>query len=155
MIFRDVATATDAHVAFSPPKNPDGMQALLQHSVQTYGPLPTELFPRRIRSRTQSRPSPYPTPNRGVKISVSPEQSKTSRSGLREVFRDHNVIPIPPIPSPAKVDLTELGMRPRVGSAARRSALGWAKRKGAKTSTAPSDLKENEVNTSQGSIAKT
>jgi len=36
------------------------MQALLEHSVQSYGPLPSELRPCRIRSCTSSRPSPYP-----------------------------------------------------------------------------------------------
>jgi len=37
------------------------MQALLEHSVQTYGPLPSDLRPRRrVRSRTSSRASPYP-----------------------------------------------------------------------------------------------
>jgi serine/arginine repetitive matrix protein 2 len=42
----------------------------LEHSCKTYGPLSAEL--RRIRSRTNSRPSPYPQPQRAVKISLSP-----------------------------------------------------------------------------------
>ncbi len=46
------------------------MRALLEHSHKTYGPLSAEL--RRIRSRTNSRPSPYPQPQRAVKISLSP-----------------------------------------------------------------------------------
>jgi serine/arginine repetitive matrix protein 2 len=46
------------------------MRALLEHSRQTYGILPAEL--RRIRSRTSSRPTPYPQPQRAVKISLSP-----------------------------------------------------------------------------------
>lgn len=46
------------------------MRALLEHSRKTYGPLSAEL--RRIRSRTNSRPSPYPQPQRAVKISLSP-----------------------------------------------------------------------------------
>jgi serine/arginine repetitive matrix protein 2 len=46
------------------------MRALLEHSRQTYGPLSAEL--RRIRSRTSSRPSPYPQPQRAIKISLSP-----------------------------------------------------------------------------------
>jgi hypothetical protein len=45
---------------FQPPRHHAGMQALLEHSVQNYGPLPSELRPRRMRSQTQSRPSPYP-----------------------------------------------------------------------------------------------
>ncbi|KAK6985146.1 hypothetical protein R3P38DRAFT_3291971 [Favolaschia claudopus] len=57
--------------AFSPPKHPDGMQALLQHSVQNYGPLPIEYGPRRVRSRTQSCSSPYP--QRQAVPSASPE----------------------------------------------------------------------------------
>ena len=44
-------------LAFVPPRHPAGMWALLQHSLDNYGPLPPEL--RRIRSRTQSCPSPY------------------------------------------------------------------------------------------------
>ena len=59
--------------AFSPPRHPAGMQALLQHSLENYGPLPPEL--RRIRSRTQSRPSPYPQA-RPIKTSISPDQSR-------------------------------------------------------------------------------
>ena len=50
----------DLHVAFHPPQHLAGIKALLDHSVQNYGPLPSELRPRRMRSRTQSRPSPYP-----------------------------------------------------------------------------------------------
>lgn len=46
------------------------MRALLEHSRKTYGPLSAEL--RRIRSRTNSRPSPYPQPQRAVKISLAP-----------------------------------------------------------------------------------
>jgi hypothetical protein len=46
------------------------MRALLENSLQTYGPLSAEL--RRIRSRTNSRPSPYPQPQRAIKISLSP-----------------------------------------------------------------------------------
>jgi hypothetical protein len=56
--------------AFEPPAHRSGMRALLEHSRQTYGPLSAEL--RRIRSRTTSRPSPYPQPQRAVKISLSP-----------------------------------------------------------------------------------
>jgi len=56
--------------AFEPPAHRSGMRALLEHSRQTYGPLSAEL--RRIRSRTSSRPSPYPQPQRAIKICLSP-----------------------------------------------------------------------------------
>jgi hypothetical protein len=46
--------------AFDPPRHPSGMKALLEHSLQSYGPLPSELRPRRMRFRVNSRPSPYP-----------------------------------------------------------------------------------------------
>ncbi|OBZ78004.1 hypothetical protein A0H81_01655 [Grifola frondosa] len=46
--------------SFQPPTNPSGMQAMLEHSQKNYGPLPSELRPRRVRSRTSSRASPYP-----------------------------------------------------------------------------------------------
>src|SRR5258707_9046800 len=58
------------YTAFQPPHHPAGMRALLEHSVQSYGPLPSELRPRRVRSRTSSRPSPYPA-NRISKSSVT------------------------------------------------------------------------------------
>ncbi|KAH9029382.1 hypothetical protein EDB84DRAFT_1439362 [Lactarius hengduanensis] len=56
--------------SFEPPAHRSGMRALLEQSRQTYGSLPAEL--RRIRSRTSSRPTPYPQPQRAVKISLSP-----------------------------------------------------------------------------------
>lgn len=46
--------------SFDPPRHRSGMQALLEHSIQNYQPLPSELGPRRMRSRANSRPSPYP-----------------------------------------------------------------------------------------------
>ncbi|KAH7884200.1 hypothetical protein F5I97DRAFT_1671717 [Phlebopus sp. FC_14] len=55
--------------SFDPPRHPAGMQALLEHSIQNYGPLPSELRPRRMRSRANSRPSPYP---RTIKTSFTP-----------------------------------------------------------------------------------
>lgn len=41
---------------------------MLEHSINTYGPLPAEL--RRIRARKDSRPSPYPT-TRFVQSSIA------------------------------------------------------------------------------------
>ena len=45
-------------LAFEPPKTPTSMQALLEHSLKSFHPLPSDLRPRRV--RTTSRPSPYP-----------------------------------------------------------------------------------------------
>ncbi|KAJ7132975.1 hypothetical protein C8R46DRAFT_1048292 [Mycena filopes] len=142
---------------FLPPKNPAGMQALLQHSVQTYGPLPSDLGPRRVRSRTQSRASPYPRQGQAQTLS-SPEQQRPSPTELNRAFisqhalqalevRSNVDVPMPaPVLSPKRENAWGLApnARPRVASATRRSALGWAKRS-AKAST---DLKENNANTS-------
>ena len=51
--------------AFDPPRHPPGMKALLKHSLQSYGPPPSGLRPRRMRSRVNSRPSPYHRANEG------------------------------------------------------------------------------------------
>ncbi|KAL4261714.1 hypothetical protein AB1N83_006845 [Pleurotus pulmonarius] len=156
--------------SFDPPHHPSGMQALLEHSVQNYGPLPSELRPHRVRSRTQSRASPYP-PCRTFKVTISPEQqplehqrpfTKETRpfAPLQQLnvnsTVDLSVLPVPQVDkklkSPKKGSVASdknrenawglaPNARPRVGSAARRSALGWAKRSGsAKLST---DQKEN------------
>lgn len=45
--------------SFPTPRHPAEMRALLEHSVQSYGHLPSELRPHRVRSRTSSQPSPY------------------------------------------------------------------------------------------------
>lgn len=50
------------------------MRAMLEHSQKTYGPLPSELRALRRRSRTLSRPSPYP---RTRKVSQSSNESHT------------------------------------------------------------------------------
>jgi serine/arginine repetitive matrix protein 2 len=156
--------------AFVPPRHPAGMQALLQHSIENYGPLPPEL--RRIRSRTQSRPSPYPHA-RTIKTSLSPDQSRPSpmditRSfvstqtpaqtpALQQVSINPNITPAsvldglksgsPFIPELDDSKVKTFGVpptRPRVPSIARRTSLGWSKR-----STGKND-KENNV--SQGLI---
>ncbi|KAH8109421.1 hypothetical protein DFH11DRAFT_933783 [Phellopilus nigrolimitatus] len=51
---------SDTFLAFDPPQHAAGMKALLEHSQKTYGPLPSDLLCHRRRSRTLSRPSPYP-----------------------------------------------------------------------------------------------
>ncbi|KAG6825404.1 hypothetical protein H0H92_003817 [Tricholoma furcatifolium] len=61
---------------FEPPRNPAGMQALLEHSVKNFGPLPSELRPRRVRSRTSSRCSPYPQARLNGVISSPPEEAQ-------------------------------------------------------------------------------
>ncbi|KAJ7234518.1 hypothetical protein B0H12DRAFT_1204744 [Mycena haematopus] len=121
---------------FSPPKNPESMQALLQHSVQNYGPLPSELGPRRVRSRTQSRASPYPT--RQAQSTTSPEQAqRPSPADLHRAFITSNALQAMEVNPNVDMSPTTVlspkrentwGPRPRVASAARRSALGWAKR---------------------------
>jgi len=152
--------------AFQAPNHPAGMQALLEHSVQNYGPLPSELRPRRVRSRTSSRPSPYP-PNRFFKITtISPEKTTapvtevrvpTTTPALRQVPVNTNTLSVAPSIdalkpfSPLAVDIEPKrenafglapNVRPRVGSTARRTALGWSKRSTGKAST---DQKENVI----------
>lgn len=90
------------------------MQAMLEHSQKNYGPLPSDLRPHRVRSRTSSRASPYPL--RHMRSSASPEKSRSSpmhvftdapsksfgmslhdQTVLREVQRFTNVdVPTPP-----------------------------------------------------------
>ncbi|KAI0635339.1 hypothetical protein C8Q77DRAFT_1054820 [Trametes polyzona] len=70
--------------SFQPPKEPAVMQAMLEHSQKNYGPLPSELRPHRVRSRTSSRASPYPL--RNMRASFSPE--KPLRSSPMQIFTD-------------------------------------------------------------------
>jgi hypothetical protein len=79
-VWLDTPFSIYAIQSFVPPRHPAGMQALLQHSLENYGPLPPEL--RRIRSRTQSRPSPYPQ-TRAIKASISPDQIRPSMIDTR------------------------------------------------------------------------
>jgi len=150
--------------AFQVPNHPAGMQVLLEHSVQNYGPLPSELRPLHVRSRTSSRPSPYPL-NRFFKITtISPEKTTapvtevkvpTTTPVLRQVpvnmlFVAPSIDALKPF-LPLAVDIKPKrknafglapNVRPRVGSTARRTALGWSKRSTGKAST---DQKENVV----------
>ncbi|KAJ7667434.1 hypothetical protein B0H17DRAFT_254379 [Mycena rosella] len=155
-MWSDTPFSVYALQAFQPPQHPEGMQALLQHSVQNYGPLPSELGPRRVRSRTQSRASPYPQ-RQGQNAPSSPELqlARPSPAELHRAFAANKAlqpvgvhttnVPMPPQPvlSPKRENAWGLApnARPRVASATRRSALGWAKRS-TKTST---DLKENST----------
>lgn len=75
--------------AFQPPYDKSGMQAMLEHSKQNYGPLPSELRPYRVRSRTSSRASPYPV--RALKSTFSPEHTRSPRSSrVSMVFEDYS-----------------------------------------------------------------
>lgn len=164
---------TDVAIAFDPPRHPDGMRALLEDSRLTYQPLPAEL--RRMRSRKDSRPSPYPQA-RIIASAASPARPPKAKSSTQSqasaatpVLKDKtlnanislNVAPALETMKPASpfvLNITDHSVkmpappankgsigpvRPRVPSAARRSALGWSKRgNGAKTST---DKKENAV----------
>ena len=146
------------------------MQALLEHSVQSYQPLPSDLRSRRV--RTSSRPSPYPQ-SRVSKITISPDQTRLSNVEdvkksfatpvLQEVKVNTNVKSSTAPSLEAIKPFTPLFMdvepkrenayglaplaRPRVPSNARRSALGWSKRSSGKSST---DQKENVVG--QGAV---
>ncbi|EGO19639.1 hypothetical protein SERLADRAFT_443108 [Serpula lacrymans var. lacrymans S7.9] len=156
-VWMDTPFSVFAVQSFDPPRHPNGMQALLEHSIQNYGPLPSDLRPRCMRSRTHSRPSPYPrqiktsfssspaaeqaratafvfTDNRNAsaETTAAPPQSKV----LQQVSINPNIMSPPP--EMADKDMGVLKMkpeqvfglppRPRVASTARRTALGWAKR---------------------------
>lgn len=157
-------------LAFEPPHHAEGMKAMLEHSVQTYGPLPSELRPHRMRSRKDSRPSPYPH-SRPSKTPTPPETTYSPptfhkippRSTATPVLQQAPLINTN-LPTAAPVlgsikplspfQLKQLNVedsnksgpqknihgtvRPRVGSNARRTALGWTKRStGPKGSTEP------------------
>jgi hypothetical protein len=135
--------------AFEPPAHRSGMWALLEHSRQTYGPLSAEL--RRIRSRTSSRPSPYPQPQRAVKISLS---SLMAGPEIPTIVAPKPALSASPAPIlapqalqqrtvnvntaaaevtssiPGKIVKGDTGSlsQSRSGSGTRRSVLGWAKR---------------------------
>jgi serine/arginine repetitive matrix protein 2 len=151
--------------AFNPPRHPHGMKALLDYSMHNYGPLPKDLWPRRHRSRTLSRPSPYPP--RTVKTSMSSDQTRPTPNDLN-MSRSFTSAPLQPVNinpnsstptveagkqfSPndsvdGKHILGPSATRPRVPSITRRTALGWSKRStGKKTSSG----KENVVGLGQG-----
>jgi serine/arginine repetitive matrix protein 2 len=169
-VWLDTPFSVFAVQSFQPPHHPSGMKVMLEHSQQHYVPLPAELRCHRVRSRTYSRPSPYP--QRTIKPAspemVSPQpsprkqgkavatiaqplqpksinvNSKTPAPALK------NVNPISPFVvefEKCKGDksINERTIRPRVASSTRRAALGWSKRIPGKSS----ELKEN---TSTGTL---
>ncbi|KAG8935421.1 hypothetical protein FRC01_000028 [Tulasnella sp. 417] len=95
-----------ALATFDPPRNPAGIQALLEHSQKMFNPLPLELCVRKPRSRANSRPSPYP---RGPAKTISGQP-----------FRRHGRTPsvesaincISPFPNPLSSSTTELSVSP-------------------------------------------
>ena len=167
--------STNNSLDFRPPRNPESMKALLQQSVQNFGPLPSELRPRR-RSRTFSRPSPYPLARVG-RVFYAPESKLDSpptgdRIGngllsqapavLQDVHTNSNVPPSPAPSftfkafSPEKETLKQLSplgrpaVRPRVGSTARRVA----KRNTKSCNADQKENKENKENVSTGSVKR-
>ncbi|KAG5732016.1 hypothetical protein E4T56_gene18279 [Termitomyces sp. T112] len=165
-IWHDTPFSIFAVQSFEPPRHPAGMQALLDHSIKNYGPLPSELRPRRARSRTSSRPSPYPQVQARVSkvVPCPPEKVHSVKNSLapavnvpvlQQVPTNTNIVFSAPLHaskpfSPLVKDIepkeeSPLGFphnRPRIGSAVRRNTPGRTKRStgGNKTST---DLKEN------------
>ncbi|KAF9527941.1 hypothetical protein CPB83DRAFT_855475 [Crepidotus variabilis] len=181
-IWLDTPFSLYAVQAFQPPQHPAGMQALLEHSVQSFGPLPSELRIRTARSRTSSRPSPYPH-SRITKTTVSPDtthanayqvQSTIDIPALRPLRLDANTSAapsldvlksLPPldinITAPRNVEVKadkSFGLppavRPRVPSNDRRTALGWTKRSnGAKSSNGKENIPSRKENSaSSGSV---
>jgi serine/arginine repetitive matrix protein 2 len=147
------------------------MQALLEHSVQSYRSLSSDLCSRHV--KTSSRTSPYPQ-SRGSKITISPDQTRPTNVEevpkalatpvLQEVKVNSkaksSTVPsleaIKPF-SPMFLDdepkrENAYGLAPaarfRVPSNSRRTALGWSKcSTGGESST---DQKENVVG--QGAV---
>lgn len=72
---------------FVPPRDPAVMQALLEHSVKNYAPLPTDRHVRRIRSRASSvsRSVPYTRPSSSVGSS-----GRSKKSHARSRSRSSN-----------------------------------------------------------------
>ncbi|KAF8425040.1 hypothetical protein L210DRAFT_3489659 [Boletus edulis BED1] len=156
--------------SFEPPRHPAGIQAMLQHSLRNYGSLPSDLRPRRARSRVNSRPSPYP---RTVKTSftsspsaenlratvaaslatsvdnVAPRHLSPLSNPLQQILVNPNVPSAVPVESKQRVispDKSERVFRPpprpRLGSATRRAALGCSKKS---TSRGGIENKENNI----------
>ncbi|CAL1710495.1 unnamed protein product [Somion occarium] len=76
-VWLDTPFSIFAVQSFQPPSDKTGMQMMLEHSQKNYGPLPSELRPYRVRSRTSSRASPYPL--RSLKSTLSPERTRSPR----------------------------------------------------------------------------
>ena len=187
--------------AFTPPNHPAGMQALLEHSQKSYVPLPSDLRPRRVRSRTSSmnRPFPYPrniyhqrsssqssTGSRRSSVDMSapsmPNSSFDKSRALQAIPVSQNFASPPPALanlapfSPFTLNLSRSeenpnmtsiqvappsvikpAARPRVGSAARKTPLGWAKKRTPKskgTATEGKQLNANKENEAHGLLTR-
>ncbi|TCD61190.1 hypothetical protein EIP91_008796, partial [Steccherinum ochraceum] len=104
--WHDTAFSIFALQSFEPPHERTAMQAMLEHSQSNYGPLPSELRPHRIRSRTSSRASPYPT--RVLKSTLSPDHQRSSVF-TEDSHHEYNISkPFAPSPPsvPALSDIT-------------------------------------------------
>ncbi|KAJ7725531.1 hypothetical protein DFH07DRAFT_1002630 [Mycena maculata] len=125
------------------------------YSVQNYGPLPSELGLRRVRSRTQSRPLPYLACQ--GQNPASPESQHPSPAEMHHGFSNNSPlhaldvnasvdVPMPSVLLPKHKNTWGLvpNARPRVASVARSTALGWAKR----STKALSDLKDDNTSVS-------
>ncbi|KAG1897346.1 uncharacterized protein F5891DRAFT_1242792 [Suillus fuscotomentosus] len=179
-LWLDTPFSVFAVQSFDPPSHPSGMQALLEHSMQNYGPLPSELRPRRMRSRVNSRPSPYPRTfktsftsspaTEQVRVAIvaavaenAPNDNMRSQGqpkALQQISVNPNIMS-PAIEntkagelmkdaamSPGKLErVFGLPPRPRMGSVARRAALGWVKRSTGRNGS------ENKENASIGNIS--
>ncbi|GJE99043.1 hypothetical protein PsYK624_152830 [Phanerochaete sordida] len=147
----DTPFSNFAMQSFDPPKTLSGMQALLEHSQKSYGPLSSEFLVHRVRSRTSSRATPYPVrarrgsnPTEHQAHAEPPSKSRpfaSPRNSLHDSFSAISINPAmpvfspPPVPSVRKqaskgdTAKTANGVpRPRVTSSTRRAALGWSKR---------------------------
>lgn len=93
---------------FQPPREPVAMQAMLVHSQKklNYGPLPSELRPHRVRSRTSSKASPYPL--RAIRAAISPGKP---RSSPMQVFVEVPVKPASPVRQRQRADAAAAAWR--------------------------------------------
>ncbi|KDQ08028.1 hypothetical protein BOTBODRAFT_585669 [Botryobasidium botryosum FD-172 SS1] len=179
-LWHDTEFSRFAISAFDPPANPVAIKALIEHSQQTYKPLPTELCIRRRHSRALSRSRPYEQPV--VKINIAPSHKRTP--SMEQAFDcispyDQHQLYGPPstalaqalsplkasdniFRSPGPRELTNNLSRPGVFSSARRNASGWPKRNAENDTAKPLPLsyhassraKENRENEATGLLPK-
>ncbi|KIP05270.1 hypothetical protein PHLGIDRAFT_128997 [Phlebiopsis gigantea 11061_1 CR5-6] len=102
-VWVDTPFSVFAMQSFQPPANRSGMTAMLEQSQKTYGPLPSDLQPHRVRSRTSSRASPYPVRSRCAsneqpvysfsarKPFASPDSNEKSSSTMRSISINPNI----------------------------------------------------------------
>jgi serine/arginine repetitive matrix protein 2 len=171
LVILSLVLTTITPLAFEPPHHRSAMQAMLEHSLQNYGPLPSELRLRRARSRVNSRPSPYP---RTVKTSFTsspstehlraavtaslitsndddvPRHTSSLSNPLQQITINPNISSTMSadakkcVVSPDKPDrVFGLPLRPRLGSVARCTTAGWTKK-----STGRTNIENKENNAS-------